>query len=133
MLFWIFVILFAGACIWKALDDGYNDAPFIALVVSSVPLIISILILMFSHIGVDGYIKSCHARYDMLVYQWENDIYENDNDYGKRELVCDIQAWNEDLSRDRENQDDFWIGIYYPNIYDQFEFISLSETQKEKE
>ena len=61
----------------------------------------------------------------MLVYQYDNNFYNNDNEVGKYELVKSIQEWNEDLAYKKRLQRNFWIGIYYPNIYDQFEFISL--------
>lgn len=90
-------------------------------------VLVSIVVIMFSHIGVDAKVEKYNARYESLVYQYENDIYENDNDLGKKELMDDIQDWNEDLSYRKEIQDDFWLGIYYPNIYDQFEKIELKE------
>ena len=37
----------------------------------------------------------------------------------------DIREWNEDLSAKQANQNDFWIGIFIPDIYDQFEYIEL--------
>lgn len=94
-------------------------------VIGWLTVLVSIVIILFSHIGLDAKVERYNARYESLVYQYENDIYENDNDLGKRELMNDIQSWNEDLSYYKEIQDDFWLGIYYPNIYDQFEKIEL--------
>ncbi len=86
---------------------------------------VSLCLLIINYVGLDGYIAKRNIRHDMLVYQYENEFYENDNDVGKRDLIKDIQEWNEWLACNQEDQDDFWIGIYIPNIYDQFEFIEL--------
>ena len=124
MLFWTFVIIsIAGLVLVFAFDLDNLGVTISAIGIFGI--IVSVVILAINYIGIDGYIARMNTRYETLIYQYENDIYDNDNDLGKRELMVDIQNWNEDLSSGREDQRDVWIGIYIPNIYDQFEFIEL--------
>ena len=123
MLFWTFVIIIIAGFVLFAYDLENLGIAISAIGIFGI--IASVVVLAINYIGIDGYIARMNTRYETLVYQYENDIYDNDNDLGKRELMVDIQNWNEDLSSRRERQRDFWIGIYIPNIYDQFEFIEL--------
>ena len=123
MLFWTFVIIIIAGFVLFTFD--LENLGITISVIGIFGIIASIVVLAINYIGIDGYIARMNTRYETLVYQYENDIYDNDNDLGKRELMADIQNWNEDLSSRRENQHDFWIGIYIPNIYDQFEYIEL--------
>lgn len=128
MLFFVFIaILVASIVIFdKAFDsDLIAGSCAVLAVLALIAVIVSLIIMGVNYINVDGYVDRMNVRYDTLVYQYENDIYDNDNDLGKRELMKDIQNWNEDLAANRERQDDFWLGIYQPNIYDQFEFVQL--------
>lgn len=130
MLFFIFVALLIVGIVLLIIE---HDSPFtidlrlcfgaIATLIGSIAVFISVIIFCCSYTGLDGQIAAYQARYESLTYQYENDIYDNDNDLGKKELMSEIQEWNEDMASYKENQDDFWIGIYIPNIYDQFEFI----------
>ena len=123
MLFWTFVIIIIAGFILFNFD--LENLGITISVIGIFGIIASVVVLAINYIGIDGYIARMNTRYETLVYQYENDIYDNDNDLGKRELMVDIQNWNEDLSSRRERQRDFWIGIYIPNIYDQFEYIEL--------
>ena len=132
MLFWLFVIVMVVGIFLIILDDHFLfdndlaiDIGMPAAVIGFSAVLVSIVIILFSRIGLDAKVERYNARYESLVYQYENNIYENDNDLGKKELMDDIQEWNEDLSYRKKIQDDFWLGIYYPNIYDQFEKIEL--------
>lgn len=129
MIFWLVVLLFVvslGLAIY--MEKRFGDYSWLFLVITFLSFLISIIMLVViivDNTNVDSYVAENQMRYEMLVYQYENDIYNNDNDLGKRDLMEDIQEWNEDLAYYREAQDDFWVGIFYPNVYDQFEFIDL--------
>lgn len=129
MLFWL-VVLSIVICLGLAvyLEKRFCDysGPFLGIAsIGFIMAIIMLVVIIVKNTNVDAYVAEHQMRYEMLVYQYENDIYDNDNDLGKRDLMEDIQEWNEDLAYYRKAQDDFWVGIFHPNVYDQFEFIEL--------
>ena len=129
MIFWL-VLLLIVVCLGLGVyvEKRFGDYSWLFLVIaflSFIAAIIMLMVIIVKNTNVDAYVAENQMRYEMLVYQYENDIYDNDNDLGKRDLMEDIQEWNEDLAYYRKAQDDFWVGIFHPNVYDQFEFIEL--------
>lgn len=129
MLFWLFAIIavvsFVLILISIEKDWDWEDVFGFSMVLSIICIVASLCVIASNYTGIDAEIEKYNIRYEMLVYQYDNDFYNNDNEVGKYELVKSIQEWNEDLAYKKRMQRNFWIGIYYPNIYDQFEFISL--------
>ena len=129
MIFWLVLLsLVVSIGLAVYVEKRFGDYSGLFLVIAFLSFLVSIIMLVViivDNTNVDAYVSENQMRYEMLVYQYENDIYDNDNDLGKRDLMEDIQKWNEDLAYHRKAQDDFWVGIFYPNVYDQFEFIEL--------
>lgn len=128
LLFILGLFVFKNASKWKlgwAWETAAECFGLIAFVASAICIIISLFIIGNNYSTVDGYIAKNEQLYTSLVYQLENEVYENDNDLGKRELYKDIEEWNKDLAYRKAVEDNFWTGIYTPNVHDQFEFIEL--------
>lgn len=142
MLFWLFVILFVVGVACTVLgkwmyDNTKYDTYWLELtgwavaVVAALAILISGIIMIDSYGNAEAKVASNNKRYESLVYQLENNLYDNDNDLGKKELYNEIREWNEDLAYHQNIQDNFWFGIYYPDVFDQFEFIELSSSKAE--
>lgn len=131
MIFWIFLILIVISVVFLILNDKIWYEEWIdgvcwgVLILSAIVAIIMSIFVIGANVGIEGKIASNEQRYEALVYQVENEIYENDNDVGKYELYNQVRKWNEDLAEGKAMQNDFWFGIFYPNIFDEFEFIEL--------
>lgn len=126
MLFWIcLVLLIIGVVMMFIVDDNYIIGSAFIFAVGVLGTAASVIILCINYIGSESYVAKNQVRYDSFTYQYENHFYDNDNDIGKKELMSEIQSWNEDLAWYKANQRNLWIGIYIPNVYDQFDFIEL--------
>lgn len=102
--------------------------------VSAAAIIFSLVTFCVNYTGINGDIAEYKEHYNTLVFEIENNLYKDDvTTVSRHELVKEIQKWNCDLAKRKENQRDFWIGIYIPDIYDDFEFISLDGLLKEGE
>lgn len=128
MLFFIFIALFAIsilAIIYTDEMSGGHLLATIAFVLTLIALLISTIGLASVYINADASVAKWETQYESLTYQLENNLYDNDNDIGKKELMDEIREWNEDLAYCKKIQRNFWVGIYYPNVYDNLEFIPL--------
>lgn len=81
--------------------------------------------------GADAYLASMQEKRSALVYQLENDIYDNDNDLGKKELYSEITEYNCDVAKGKIKQNNIWVYNIYPNVYDELELIEFPEQIKE--
>lgn len=59
--------------------------------------------------------------------QLENNLYDNDNDLGKKDLYDQITEYNKDVVSGRELHDKFLTACFYPDIYDDLELIEFDE------
>lgn len=112
----------------KISDDYYDiivDVSEVISVVLGVVILFMTVAICIGNFGADAKATKYKERYDSLVYQYENEIYCDDNVV--YDLLTDIREYNEDIAYYQEIQDDFWIGVFYPNIFDQFELIELDE------
>lgn len=134
MLFWLLVIILVigvvGIIVGNLLYDHtrYDTewlifTGWVIAIIAAIAVLISGIIMIAEYTTADMYVAKNQEKYKSLTYQVENDVFDNDNDVGKKELYDQVREWNEDLAYYREIQDDFWLGIYYPNVFDQFEFI----------
>lgn len=128
MLFFIFIALFAISVLVIIHTDemsGWHLLATIAVALTLIALLISTIGLASVYISADASVAKWETQYESLTYQLENNLYDNDNDIGKKELMDEIREWNGNLAYCKEIQRNFWVGIYYPNVYDNFEFIPL--------
>ena len=139
MIFWITliaVVVFAVLAIvfFDSLDSEWvSMLSTIIFVIAGIAFVVMLIVVIANNVGVEASIEANKQRYESLIYQAENNLYENDNDLGKKELANQIQEWNEDLARGKALQDDFWVGIFYADIYDEFDFIPMTVLDGEQE
>ena len=95
--------------------------------IGGVALFIMLIILPLGHLGIDGYVEADKERYKALTYKVESDSCRDEFGLLSKEVIDEIQEWNEAVVKGKTLQRDFWVGIFYPNIYDDFETIDYEK------
>ena len=85
------------------------------------------VIAVSASVGSESYLASMQEKRNALVYQLENDLYDNDNDLGKKELYSEITEYNCDVAKGKIMQDNIWVYNLYADVYDDLELIEFDE------
>ena len=148
MLFWITLIVLlvgiglivAGSINWDCTkhhflwyyDEELGFLGCITALISGIIAAVMLVVIIVSNVGIDAQIERHKARYEALTYKLESDAYRDGFGILNKSVIDEIQDWNEDLVYYKVIQDDFWLGIFHPNIYDEFETIDYERFKKEQ-
>lgn len=98
-------------------------ASLVGGIFAGVWLVVCIIMCFDAHLSYSAHLAKLEQRRAILVYQLENDLYDNDNDYGKMELYDSIQSWNEDLAVGKTYNSSIWFDALVNDAYDMVDFI----------
>ena len=110
---------------WGGIGEAINTASFVTTILSAAALLIMIVILIFNRTTPEADYRAWLAKYESLTFQYENNFYDNDNDIGKKELMDDILEDNRNVISGQCNKDNYWIGVFVPDFYDDLPIIDL--------
>ena len=113
-------------------SDFWDVTGSISIVLSVLFFIISAVlgvIAISASVGSESYLASMQEKRNALVYQLENDLYDNDNDLGKKELYSEIIEYNCDVAKGKIMQDNIWVYNLYSDVYDDLELIEFDEEE----
>lgn len=129
----LLAVLANVVCALNEKKQWYNDlvdiCSLIVAIIGYVAVVVMLIIVFINYIQIDAYDAGFQKHYEILVYQLENNLYDNDNDYGKKELYDQIKCWNYDLAKRKALSKNILVGVFWPNDYDKFEFIDPGDYQ----
>ena len=100
---------------------------WVTVVVSGFIMAIMIIVFACNYIGVNAQVEKNKEQYNAITYKVESGACRDEFGLLNKEVIDEIQDWNEDVTYYKNLQKDFWIGIFIPNVYDQFETIDYTK------
>ena len=107
--------------IWET--DGVIGG--IITAISSICVVASLMGMIGTYTTIDAYVEKNNIKYESICYKLETESAKDEFGIRDKDIIDEVQDWNEDLIYHQTMQDNFWLGIYYPNVYDQFKIIEL--------
>ena len=133
MIFWLSVIIFAVGVvilianrIGESLSYEYeysNVSSFIlsfGVVISfigAVWFLVAGLILLLTKTNVAATRQANAEKYKALTYKLESDACRDQFGLLNKEIIDEVQDWNTGIVYYKAMEDNFWVGIYYPDVY----------------
>ena len=132
MLFWLFIILFVvGIILYKVFEFEFlGDFGYFISIISGLAVIISLFIIIGEYTTMDSYLEKTREQYKAITYKIESNACRDEFGLLNKEVIDEIQEWNKDVRFYQNIQDNFWLGIYYPNVFDEFGTIDYESFEK---
>ena len=150
MLFWLCLVILiigiglivAGCINWnykknKLFNFLYDNDEILKLIggiitfISGFVIAIMLVVLPYMYIGIDARVEQLKENYKAITYKVESGACRDEFGLLNKEVIDEIQSWNKSVIYNQKMQNDFWVGVFYPDVYDQFETIDYEKYGRE--
>ena len=111
-------------------DEKFEIGGFVLTVCSVFVIILMLFAIIISHSNVEARLEQKRETYDALTYKMESTTCRDEFGFLSKEVIDEVQEWNKDVRYYQTVQDDLWVGIFYPNVFDEFETIDYESYNK---
>ena len=150
MLFWLCLVILiigiglivAGCINWnykknKLFNFLYDNDEILKLIggiitfISGFVIAIMLVVLPCMYIGIDARVEQLKENYKAITYKVESGACRDEFGLLNKEVIDEIQSWNKSVIYNQKMQNDFWVGIFYPDVFDEFETIDYEKYGRE--
>lgn len=133
MILWLSVIIFAvsvviliGNRIGESLSYEYEYSSVSGFIlsfgvvisfISVVWFLVAGLILLLTKTNVTATRQANAEKYKALTYKLESEACRDQFGLLNKEIIDEVQRWNVNVTYYKAMEDNFWVGIYYPDVY----------------
>lgn len=111
-------------------DDTLTTVGLAIAIIFSAIVLVSIIYMVADKTQAETYKSKCIEDRKAILYQIETDT----NTTGKlsKRTVSKINKYNKQLIENKNLSHNFWVGVFYPNCWDEFETIDYNTLQEKR-
>ena len=137
MVFWIFVIIGVigavvfGVCChnsdyrkdsWIVYETGATIGG-ITCVIALVVVVSMLIVICLNHASAIGKEAGLAEKHKAITYKLESGACVDEFGLLSKEIMDEVQEYNVDVAKGKALQNSFWMGILFPDIYDDLKLI----------
>ena len=128
MIFWTTLILTAlGVILWGWMESLCGATSSVICGIIAVIMLIGII---FANTNLEGQIELLQEEKTAIEYKIDSGLFTDKFDIQDKNIVDEVFAYNSKIIEGKRLQHNFWVGIFYPDIYDVLETIDYATIQK---
>jgi hypothetical protein len=108
-------------------DEFFEVVGWVMAWLGGIATVFCLIFSLINCIGCNTSITKQEETYKAIVYKIESGACRDEFGLLNKATIDEVQHWNEELAFYKKAQNDFWIGMFYPNIYDDLQFIDYRD------
>lgn len=110
-------------------DDTFSAIGTLITILVSLIILLSIGQIILVHSNQEAAFAQKQATYEALVFKAESEAAKDEFGLLNKEIIDEIQAWNEDVIFTQKSLDNIWENWYYAPYYKELKTIDLNSFQ----